>query len=81
MALTDTERALLDFAGRWYRFPGAQAQALRDEFAMTETTYWRRVNVLLDTPSAAAYAPSTVNRLRRIRSDRLRARSARGLVS
>lgn len=78
--LTDDEKAMLDFAARWYRFPGAQEQAMRDELGMSATTYWRKVNDLIDRPEALAYAPTAVSRLRRMREDRLRARSARNLV-
>lgn len=81
MALTDADRALLDLAARWYRHPGAQEQAMRDELGLTETGYWRRINDLLEEPAALAYAPGTVKRLRRLRADRLQARSARALLS
>jgi hypothetical protein len=80
MALTDAERALLDFAGRWYRYPGAQEQAMRDELGISATTYWQRVNALIDQPDALAYAPTTVKRLRRLRAARLAARSVRRLA-
>lgn len=80
MALTDTERALLDFAGRWYRYPGAQEQAMRDELGLCATSYWRKVNTLIDRPDALAYAPTTVARLRRLRAERLRARSPRRIA-
>lgn len=79
--LTDLERRLLDFAGRWYRYTGAQEQAMLDEFGMSATTYWRTVNGLLDRPEALAYAPTTVNRLRRLRASRQAARSARRLTA
>ncbi|MFM1964901.1 MAG: hypothetical protein RL134_626 [Actinomycetota bacterium] len=81
MALTYADKALLDFAGRWYRFPGAQEQAMRDELGLSATAYWRRVSVLIDQPDALAYAPTTVARLRRMRDERLQARSARGLLA
>lgn len=80
MALSDRDREMLDFAGRWYRYPGAQEQAMRDELGLSATSYWRKVNVVIDRPEALAYAPSTVNRLRRLRSERLAARAPRGLV-
>jgi len=80
-SLTDSDKALLDFAGRWYRFPGAQEQAMRDELGLSATTYWRKVNDLIDRPEALAYAPTTVGRLRRMRDQRLSARSARGLIA
>jgi hypothetical protein len=81
VSLTDADKALLDFAGRWYRLPGAQAEALATELGLSETAYWRKVNDLLDRPEALAYAPTTVKRLQRIRADRLAARSARGLIA
>lgn len=81
MALTDTERALLDFAGRWYRFPGAQEQAMRDELGLSATSYWRKVNDLIERPAAIAYAPATVKRLRRVREGKLAGRSARRIAS
>jgi hypothetical protein len=80
MSLTDSDKALLDFAGRWYRFPGAQAEAMQSELGLSQTTYWRKVNDLLERPEALAYAPTTVGRLRRMRAQRLAARSQRGLT-
>ena len=75
--LTDQDKALLDFAGRWYRLPGAMAEAIQSELGMSQTRYWTRVNVLIDRPEALAYAPSTVNRLRGRRSRLLHDRSLR----
>ncbi len=79
-SLTDQDKAILDFAGRWYRLPGAQAEAMQSELGLSQTTYWRKINDLLDRPEALAYAPTTVKRLRRLRTQRLAARSARGLT-
>lgn len=77
--LTDRERAMLDFAGRWYKYAGKQEQDIRDEFDCSATRYFLTVNGLLDRPEALAYAPVTVNRLRRQREQRQAARSARRL--
>ena len=77
--LTDRERAMLDFAGRWYRFAGAQEQAMRDEFDCSATRFWLTFNGLLERPEALAYAPTTVNRYRRMRAERQAARSLRRL--
>lgn len=79
--LTDSDKAILDFAARWYRLPGAHAEAVGAELGLSETTYWRKVNDLLERPEALAYAPTTVKRLRRIRAEKLRARSGRGLLT
>lgn len=79
MPLTDLERDLLDFAGLWWRYAGAQEQEIRDRFDLSGTAYWRKVNDLLDRPEALAYAPATVNRLRRVRAVRQAARSVKRL--
>lgn len=75
--LLPRERQLLDFAKRQYRYPGKQEQDIRDELDMSATTFWRKVNDLIDRPEALAYDPVTVNRLRRLRETRQRARSRR----
>lgn len=59
---------MLEFAGRWWRFPGARAQAIRDEFGVSETVYWLWVNRLLDDPDAEAQFPVLVHRLQRVRA-------------
>ncbi|UVF60314.1 helix-turn-helix DNA binding domain protein [Gordonia phage Murp] len=68
--MTETDRALLDFAAHRWNYAGNQAEAIRAEFDMTVTRFWQRVNNLLDDPAALEHAPALVNRLRRIRSRR-----------
>lgn len=80
MPLTDLERELLDFAGQWFKYAGAQEQQIRDRFDMSGTRYWQKVNALLDRPEAMAYAPVTVKRLQRLRDERQAARSGRRLL-
>lgn len=74
--LTTLEREILSFAGWQFRYPGAQAEAISILFGFSPTTYWRKVNDLLDNPAALAYAPATVNRLRRLRERRVSRRLA-----
>lgn len=69
MTLTDTDRRLLDFAGQHWQARGNHADAIRAEFDLTVTRFWQKVNNLLDREDALAYAPLTVNRLRRLRGD------------
>ena len=76
-ALTDEEKAIIDFARRWYRYAGKQEQDIRDEFGISATRYWARFNLLLDRPEALAYDGPTINRYRRMRKARQEARSAR----
>lgn len=78
--LTSRERELLDFAGRWYRYAGKQEQDIRDLFDISATRYWSLINLLIDEPAALEYAPTTVNRYRRIRAEKQAARSLRRLA-
>lgn len=75
--LAEVDKQLLDFEGRWWKYPGRKEQAIFDELGLTGVRYYQRLNALLDDPNAAAYAPLVVHRLRRLRVTRQRARSAR----
>lgn len=72
--LTDREREVLDFAGLTWRSTGLKEQAIRERWGISGTRYAQLLNGLLERPEALAYAPTTVNRLRRLRD---RARSKR----
>ena len=65
--MTDEERRMLDVAGQRWNYAGNQADVIRSEFGVSVTRFWQRVNNLLDREDALAYAPTTVNRLRRLR--------------
>lgn len=56
--------------------PDARTTAARFELGMSAPIFARHVNVLLDDPEALAAMPREVNRLRRIRDRRRRARAA-----
>lgn len=78
--LTDEQLAMLRIEAEWAGRPeldGAKDQAVRYELGLSATTYYQRLNVLIDTEAALAADPLTVNRLRRIRSSRVRSRSLR----
>lgn len=80
--LGERERAILEFERQWWRHAGAKEQAVRDRFGLSANRYYQILNALIDHPEAMAYAPVVVNRLRRLRSARRRARaSSRGVVS
>lgn len=70
MALTDQDRAILTFEGRFYRYAGVKEQAIRDELGISATRYYQLLNGLLDDPEALAAAPVTVSRCRRLRQAR-----------
>ena len=48
---------------------------------MSATRYYQVLNALIDEPAALAFDPMLVKRLRRLRSSRQRARTARRLAS
>lgn len=75
--LSDVEKAMLTFAGRFYRESGHAADAIRDEFGLTVTRFWQLTNALLDTQAALAHDPVLVHRLQRIRAQRDTGRAAR----
>ncbi|ABK51873.1 conserved hypothetical protein [Acidothermus cellulolyticus 11B] len=77
--LTDLERRILEFERQWWKYAGAKEQAMRDLFGMSATRYYQTLNALIDRPEALAADPMLVKRLRRLRSARQRARSARRL--
>ncbi|UOW93707.1 helix-turn-helix DNA binding domain protein [Gordonia phage Wrigley] len=70
--MTDEEKRMLDLAGARWNYAGSLEQRVRDEFGISVTRFWQRVNQMCDTRGALAYAPATVNRLRRLRTARRR---------
>lgn len=70
---------ILDFERQWWKYAGAKEQGIRDQFAMSATRYYQVLNGLIDTPGALEHDPLLVKRLRRLRSSRQRARSAKRL--
>ncbi|WP_437423938.1 DUF3263 domain-containing protein [Williamsia muralis] len=75
--MTDLERAILDFESRWWRYAGGKEAAIVRRFEMSVIRYHQKLNQILDNPEALAYNPILVNRLRRLRSQRVAARVQR----
>ena len=73
------EREILAFEGQWWKYAGAKEQAIRELFDMSATHYYQILNALIDTEDALAHDPMLVKRLRRLRTSRQRARTARRL--
>ncbi|AXQ62871.1 helix-turn-helix DNA binding protein [Gordonia phage Angelique] len=70
--MTEDDRHMLDLAGARWNYAGSLEQRVRDEFGISLTRFWQRVNQMCDTREALEYAPATVNRLRRLRTARRR---------
>ena len=74
MALTDRDRAILDFERSWWTEAGPKDTAIRERFELSGTRYYQLLTDLLDDPAALEYDPLLVRRLRRVRERRRRAR-------
>jgi hypothetical protein len=77
--ITDRDLEMLAFERQWWKYAGAKEQAIRARFDLSATRYYQLLNTLIDQPAAMATDPVLVNRLRRLRSARQRARHARSL--
>ncbi|WP_101525281.1 DUF3263 domain-containing protein [Nocardioides houyundeii] len=77
--LSERDSKILEFERHWWKYAGAKEQAVRDEFDMSSTRYYQVLNALIDREEALEADPLLVRRLRRLRSQRQRQRSARRL--
>lgn len=72
--LTERERALLEFEGRWWTLDEAKETLIRATFACSLDDYYQELNRLLEVPAAFTHDPLVVRRLIRLRDRRRRAR-------
>mgnify|MGYP000920316990 CR=1 FL=1 len=72
--LSDRDRQIIAFERQ---YAGSKESAIKELFDMSSTRYYQVLNALIDNPAALAHDPMLVKRLRRLRSSRQRARSAR----
>jgi hypothetical protein len=79
--LSERDRGMLMFERQWWRYEGSKEQAIRGLFDVDVTRYYQLLGALIDTEDALAFDPQLVKRLRRIRGERQRSRSARRLTS
>ncbi len=81
MALTDRDKAILDFERSWWAEPGVKERAIRDRFELSATRYYQLVGELTASEEAMSYDPLLVRRLRRMRDTRRRLRYERRSVN
>lgn len=60
--LTEHDKRVLDFGKRWFKTPADRLNAVTEEFGMSETSYFQRLNSLRSHPEAREYAPDVLNR-------------------
>jgi hypothetical protein len=78
-SLGERDREVLEFERQWWKYAGAKETAIRESFDMSATRYYQVLNALIDRPEALVEDPLLVRRLRRMRAERQRVRSARRL--
>ena len=74
MALSERQRAIIDFERTWWQIDGSKEAAIRERFALSTTRYYQLLNQLIDLSDATGYDPLVVRRLQRLRAQRRRAR-------
>ncbi len=77
--LTETELDMLALEQLWWQYDGAKETEIRRRFDLSATRYYQELNALIDRDEALAHDPLLVKRLRRLRAQRQRTRSARRL--
>ena len=77
--LTERDAAILDFEDSWFTSSVPKEQAIMERFSMSSARYYQQPNALIDEPTGLAHKPLLVKRLRRMRTQRQAARSARRL--
>jgi len=74
MALSDRDRAILDFERSWWTQPGSKTAAIRERLGMSPGRYYELLGTLVASPEAGSYDPLLIRRLQRLRARRRRAR-------
>ncbi len=77
--LSERDQNVLAFERQWWKYAGAKEQAIRELFDLSPARYYQVLNALLDDQAALAHDPMLVKRLRRMRAERQRSRTARRL--
>jgi len=77
--LSRRDKDVLAFERQWWQYAGAKEQAIKEMFSLSPTRYYQVLNEVIDNPAALAEDPLLVRRLRRLRTSRQKARSARRL--
>ncbi|RLP06201.1 DUF3263 domain-containing protein [Propionibacterium australiense] len=78
--LSERDAAILDFEKSWWTARSSKEQEIRERFDLSSARYYQILNTLIDRPEALEYDPLLVKRLRRLREQRHRDRSAHRLA-
>ncbi len=73
--------AILDFEKSWWQARAPKETEIRERFNLSAARYYQLLNALIDRPEALEHDPLLVKRLRRLREQRQRTRSASRLAN
>ena len=73
MALSEREKAVIDFERTWWMLDGTREDLISAHFACSPEAFGLELSALVDSPDALAHDPLVVRRLRRHRDRRRRA--------
>lgn len=68
---SDLDLRLLDFEREWWRHAGSKEAGVKENFGISLSEYYERLNHLIDSDEALAAQPLLVKRLRRLRAQRV----------
>jgi hypothetical protein len=74
--LDERARKILDFERGWWLRSGPKEREIREAFQISSARYHQELNRLIERPEALAHDPMLVRRLRRLRDERRRRRTA-----
>lgn len=74
MALTERERAIIEFERTWWAEEGSKETIIRERFDLSTTRYYEIVSDLTESEEAYEFDPLVIRRLQRLRTRRRRAR-------
>ncbi|HET9093170.1 MAG TPA: DUF3263 domain-containing protein [Acidimicrobiales bacterium] len=74
MALTERDRLVLDVEREWWLKSPTKEQAIRARLGCSPAAYYAALRRLVTSPEAFSYDPLVIQRLRRRREERRRAR-------
>ena len=77
MALTERDRAIIEFERSWWSHEGSKESIIRERFELSTTRYYELLGDLIDSEEAYEVDPLVIRRLRRMRDRRRRARFER----
>lgn len=77
MALTERDRAIIEFERTWWSEDSSKESIIRERFELSTTRYYELLGELIDSDDAYEFDPLVIRRLRRLRDRRRRARFER----